>query len=149
MAYKKDYFVNRGQCVISRKILKYAISKGKELINNSESSEAKKKNIVEMLVAVYLIVYYAVFHEDDIDFVARLTDDYKEIYFFHKMDIDDKAEQYDGRASGGRNGGAPVGNRNAAKYKNTEKDTKTPESHNSVVENDDMQITQNMYGDFV
>lgn len=145
MAYKKDYFINRGQCVIDRKILKYAISKGKELIDNSNNSETKKRNIGEMLIAVYLIVYYAVFREDDASFISRLADEYKEIYFFHKMDIDDKAEQYDGRANSGKKGGAPEGNKNAAKYK----DTDAPKNHKSVVENDDMQYTQNILDGFV
>lgn len=149
MAYKKDYFANRGQCVIDRKILKYIISKGKDNVEKSETAEIKRKKFSEMVMAVYLIAYYAVFHDDDSTQIAALADEYKDIYFFHKMDIDDKAEQYNGRGNSGQKGGAPEGNKNAAKYKDTEKDTDTPKNHNSVVENDDIQTIQKSLGDFV
>ena len=58
----KDYFKKRGQCVIDKKILKYVISTGKELIKKNPENA---RHLYDMLIAVYLIAYYAVFNEDD------------------------------------------------------------------------------------
>ena len=144
MAARK-YFDNRSNCVIDRKLFKFAIKKGKEAISNAEDENQSMVQTHRLISAIYLMMYYAVFHEDDSDCIKFLAPEYDEVYSYNKMDIDDKAALYDGQGNSGSLGGAPKGNTNAAKNK----DAKTAEKQKSFGENDNMQDIQITLDDIV